>query len=174
VVSLARARGQTLVEIAVVLAIVLTAVAGAYSLSRSPAPAIAAGVTLPAILGEARSLAATSGDGATVILAPDGPAGAASAFRVTLFGGRPRPDGLFNAASPARSERFAGSLSSSTAGAGAVAIFISTAGSVSYAAWSPDRGTLAGEPPCGAPLSFAAAGARFSLGCADAQLVRQL
>jgi len=172
-VALRRARGQSLAEMTVVLAILLAALAGACSLSQSRAPAVAASSALPAILGEARALAATSGDGATVVLAPEGPGPGLASFRVTLFGGRPRPGGTFDPAAPARSDRFAGRLVSSVADAGAVAIFISSAGSASYAAWSPDRTPLADEPACAAPLAISAAGARFSLACSDAQLVRQ-
>jgi hypothetical protein len=167
-----RARGQSLVEVTIVLALMLACLAGAYSLSQSPAPGIAAATALPAILGEARSLAAASGDGATVVLAPDGPGASALSFRVTLFGGRPRPGGSFNAASPVRTERFAGRLSSSAAAAGPVAIFISTAGSASYAAWSPAQGLLASEPPCTSPLLVQVAAANFRLACADAQFTR--
>jgi len=166
-------RAQSLIEVTIALALLLAGVAGVWSLSQSRAPAIAAGNALPAMLGQARALAATSGDGATVVLAPEGPGPGLASFRVTLFAGRPRPGGSFQAAFPVRSERFAGRLLSSAADAGAVAIFISTAGAASYAAWSPDRAPLATEPACTVPLVVSLAGVRFGLACSDAQLVPQ-
>jgi prepilin-type N-terminal cleavage/methylation domain-containing protein len=173
VVALNGTRGQSLIEVLIAIAILLAALAGAVSISQSHAPAIAATSALPAIVGEARSLAATSGDGATVVLAPEGSGTNPAYFRVMLFIGRPRPGGSFDGATPVRSERLVGRLSSSAAGAGSVAIFISTAGSASYAAWSPGQAPLASEPACIDPLVVSAAGARFSVACADAQLMTQ-
>jgi hypothetical protein len=167
------ARGQSLPEVLIALGVMLAALAGVASISQSPARGIAATSALPAIIGEARALAATSGDGATVILAPEDGGAAPGFFRITLFSGRPRPGGSFDPASPLRSERFAGRLWTSAAGAGAVAIFISSAGGASYAAWSPAQALLPSEPTCAEPLSFTAAGSRFRLACAGAGLAAE-
>jgi hypothetical protein len=182
-------RGTTLIEALLAVSILLGALAGTYALSSRPGVVASASLELPALLDAARELAAVSGDGATVVFFRN-----AASFDVTIYGGRPDPSGSFNAANPARTSRIAGLLSASLGGnspaAGtpsAFAVFISMAGTVSYAQWAPSQGTIAQEPACSAPLYLAvgtlaqpaihpagATGAAwFELGCSDARLLPQ-
>lgn len=165
-------RGFSLVETMLVVAIVLLSVAGSYSLSRSTGRAASSTLVLPSLLDAARELAATTGDGATVLLTPGG-AGAMRSFDVTLYRGRPRPGGIFDAGNPARTDRLPGLLQTSLGAGGPIAVFISTAGTVSYAAWSPRQGPIPEEPLCAAPLTLTIdETSRFQLACADANLTR--
>lgn len=167
------------------MTILLGALAGTYALSSRPGAVASATLELPTLVDAARELAATSGDGATIVFSPD-----PTSFDVAIYSGRPHPGGSFDARNPARTARLPGVLSSSL-GAGATsapfAVFISTAGTIAYVDWTPSQGTIAEEPPCTAPLYLAvgttaqpavrpvgAGGAAwFQLTCSDARLVLQ-
>jgi len=172
-----------LAELLVVVALSLALLAGTYSLSHAPGAVASSSLGLPRLIDEARALAAASGDGATVILSPKKlSSGGAGDFDVALYRNRPHPSASppLGATSAGivleRTEHLAGSLTSSLAASQQFAIFISTAGTVSYAAWTPAAGPLAQEPPCSAPLTLRlAAGptnAAFQLPCDSASLIR--
>jgi prepilin-type N-terminal cleavage/methylation domain-containing protein len=171
-----RSRGFTLVETLVVVALGLVLIGGIATLSNAPAASASSALALPRLIDEARVLAALSGDGATVVLRP-GLGAEARSFEVAIFRYRPRAGGSLDPAHPDRSERLPGILSSSLGGAAPLAIFISTAGTVSYAAWPASSATFPIEPACLAPLEiviatgFAATPLRFALACTDARLV---
>jgi hypothetical protein len=123
-------------------------------------------------VAEARALASATGDGATLAFAPG-----TSGFDVTLFPHRPMPEGAFSATVVARRESFRTQLHSSVAGAAAFAVFVSSAGTVSYAAWTPGDGELTAEPACTTPLVFVVGSSplderRLTLACDDATLVQ--
>jgi len=177
-------RGSSLIEIFFVISLVVALTAGTYALSKGPGSVASSALALPRLFDEARALAATSGDGATVVLVPQKTGSGARAFDVMLYRYRPRAD-----ASPTpgrstagivldRSEHMMGSLATSATADGPVAIFISTSGTVSYAAWTPRAGPLAQEPACTAPLeltiSAGPTAADFQLPCDQATLTRQL
>ncbi len=189
---------MTLAETLLAIGILLGGLAATYTLSSRPGVAAVATLELPVLVDAARELAATSGDGATILftqVTASSVAGVATSFDVTIYRGRPHPGGSFNAASPARTSRLSGMLSSSlgaasnTAGTGSspFAAFISSAGTVSYSQWTPSQGTIAQEPLCTSPLYLAVGGmpqpavrpagasgaAWFQLSCTDARLVAQ-
>ncbi|HMD01496.1 MAG TPA: hypothetical protein VKG44_00900, partial [Candidatus Baltobacteraceae bacterium] len=142
--------GFTLLEalLAVALLAGVVVVLGSGSLAQRPGALGATSSALPALVARARALAESSGDGATLAFAPQ-PDG----FGVTLYAYRPIAGSPFGASSIAQRETYPAYVTSS-AGSGAFAIFISSAGTASYAAWSPASGALASEPACDAPLSL--------------------
>jgi hypothetical protein len=188
---------MTLAETLLAVAIVLGGFAATYTLSARPGVVASATLELPALVDAARELAATSGDGATIVFLPNlgAPGGAGGSFDVATYAGRPHSGGSFNVANPARTSRLSGVLSSSlragSVAAGTVssafAVFIDTAGTLSYAPWTPSQGTIAQEPACVSPLYLAVGGtpqpairpasasgaAWFQLSCSDARLVAQ-
>ena len=170
-------RGSSLVEMLIVLALMLGLLAGSYALSSAPASVASSALALPRLFDEARVLAATSGDGATIVLTPSA-ARAARGFDVALYRYRPRSNGAPGAGGIAleKSEHLAGALSTSATGGAPVAIFFSASGTVSYSAWTPDSGPLSQEPACTVPLNLTiSAGttlARFQLACDDARPTR--
>ncbi len=159
---------------------------GSASLVQRPGAVAASTSALPALVARARALAESTGDGATLELAPD-----ASGFTATLYPHRPIPASDFNAATIAQVDRFSAFLAS-PAGGSALAIFIASSGGASWAGWTPASGALAREPDCSgslqlvvgssawavasAPLakpSPAPAGLQwFTLSCQDATLVQ--
>ena len=182
-------RGFTLPDLLLATALLasLALALGASSLSSRPGAVAATAAALPALVARARSLAETSGDGATLAFAPN-----ATGFRATLYPHRPLAGSAFSPYDFERIEGFAASYGSSAAGAGAFAIFISPAGTASWSTWTPSSGTLGAEPPCDAPLGIVlgpSAGAAdaappfappapqppfrwFTLACDDATLVQ--
>lgn len=178
-----------MIETLCAVSILLGALAGTYALSSRPGAVSSAALELPALVDAAREFGATSGDGATIAFFPN-----AASFDVAIYAGRPDSGGSLNASNPARTSRIAGVLTNSLAGgsaaggtASAFAIFISTAGTVSYAQWTPSQGSIAQEPSCTTPLYFAigpspqpaiheagtTGAAWFQLGCSNAALVPQ-
>ncbi|MBC5811082.1 MAG: hypothetical protein GIW95_09590 [Candidatus Eremiobacteraeota bacterium] len=129
----------------------------------------AARAVLTAMVETARSLAASSGDGATLLIEEGEP----GTTRLRLFPGRPRTGGSFDATVPPyRSATVAGPISSAL-GPLPLAIFIGTAGTWSAAVWSPRDGTLDAEPAC-TDLILAIGGSRrpgFALHCGEARIV---
>ena len=169
---------MNLAELLVVSALLLALLGGTYTLSRAPAAVASSSLALPRLIDEARALAATTGDGATLVLTPRSPSPSAG-FDVALY--RNRPDGSGTSASPAgitleRTEHLAGSFTSSLAGSQPIALFIATSGTVSYAVWTPAAGALNQEPPCPGPLTLTLmAGpttAAFQLPCDSAHLLK--
>jgi hypothetical protein len=151
-----RTRGQTLLETVIAVGIAVAALAGllAYGLERAPGAAAASTAALPALIESARTLAAGSGQGATVSFEQEPPGGAArAAFQVRIYPSRPTPGSKFDPKRPARTERFQGAFQAST-GPGAVSVFIATAGTVSYATWLPGQPNLQTEPQCTQPLTL--------------------
>ena len=185
----ARERGFTLLEtlMATATLCVLALALGNFSLANRPGVVIASDVALPAVVARARTLAEASGDGATLAFAPNG-----LGFSATLYAHRPIPGSAFGAGRAERIETFRTYLGSSVAGSAAFALFISSSGSASWAAWSSSDGPLASEPACEgslgivlAPTAQAAAFAPpfippspapelrwFTLACADATLLQ--
>jgi hypothetical protein len=175
----ARERGSSLVEMLVVVAVTAALLGGTYALSRKSAAVASSALALPRLIDEARALAAASGDGATVVFTPIAlPSGASAGFDVALYRNRPDAASSGSPAEPVleRTEHLAGTLATSFAGGQPFAIFISTAGTVSYAAWTPAAGQLGQEPLCTAPLTLIlTAGpttAAFQLPCDSARLGR--
>ncbi len=189
-------RGQSLVETVLVVAIVLVALGAfvARSLGAGAGSAPAAVDALPAFVESARAVAATTGDGATVTMTqlPLTGSGRAS-FMVALYRYRPNPGSQFDGSAPLTTERFSGGFRASL-GPGPLALFIASAGTVSFAQWTPGSGTLALEPACAAPLELVVAGddltaqnapaspppnaarngiAWFTMDCLEARLVAQ-
>src|ERR1700719_1106971 len=103
---------MTLAETLLAIGILLGGLAATYTLSSRPGVAAVATRELPVLVDAARELAATSGDGATMLFSPN-----LASFDVTIYGGRPHAGGSFNAANPARTSHLSGILSSSTGGA---------------------------------------------------------
>ena len=175
-VGRASERGSSLVEILVVLSLMLALVAGSYALSSAPASVASSALALPRLFDEARVLATVSGDGATIVLTPSVTPGARG-FDVALYRYRPRSNGAYSGAggiSIEKTEHLAGALSISAIGSAPIAIFLSSSGTASYAAWSPSAGPISQEPACTAPLnltiSAGATSVRFQLACDDARL----
>ena len=189
------ARGQTVLDVLVAVAIAMTALACvcAYDLARTPGSSAAARSALPGAVEEARTLAESSGAGATLALAQEPNSGAGrSTYDVVLFRYRPQPQSSFDPTRPERAWRLPGAFTAST-GKGPLAIFISSAGTASFATWKPGDGRLQNEPACTAPLGLIVAGDAsqltgaaaspppgpgnglewFSLDCTDARLVPQ-
>ncbi len=151
-----RPRGQTLLETVVAVGIAVAALAGllAYNLERAPGAAAASTAALPALIEQARTLAAGSGNGATVTFEQEPASGPArAAFQVRIYPTRPTPGSKFDPKNPAKTERFQGAFQPST-GPGPISIFISSAGTASYAPWLPGQPTLQTEPPCTHPLTL--------------------
>ncbi len=185
----ARERGFTLLEVLMATGAlgILALALGSFSLGTRPGVVDASGAALPAVVARARALARASGDGATLAFAPS-----ELGFSLTLSPHRPIPGSLFGATRPERIETFRAYLASSTSGTEPFAIFISSAGTASWAAWSASSGPLESEPGCAAPLGIvlapsaqAAAGAPvfappsppaqlrwFTLACQDATLLQ--
>lgn len=133
-------RGYTLVELTIVVAIVAAFCAGAaIALGRHPLSTAAAFTQLDAQLQAGRSLAAASGDGATIAIVTAGPGG----FRSTLYAGR--PDAPLTPSSAPAVESPA-SISEDSVGAPPFTLFISSAGDFSVASGGP--AAVPAEPPC--------------------------
>ncbi len=122
---------------------------GAGSFASRPASLAAASAALPATVARARALAESSGDGATLTFAPS-----ASGFVATLYPHRPVAGSSFSVATIEQTEAFRVYLASSSAGTSPFAVFLSSSGSTSWAAWTPTDGSLAAEPACDAPLEL--------------------
>ncbi len=146
-----RERGFTLLEILMATGTlgILALALGSFSLGTRPGVVSASGAALPAVVARARTLAEATGDGATLALVPS-----ELGFSVTLYPHRPIPGSTFSATWVERIENFRAYLASSAGGTGPFAIFISSAGTASWAAWSAAGGTLESEPVCDAPLGL--------------------
>jgi hypothetical protein len=153
-------RGQTYLDALLAVGLILAALGSvaAWVFASTPGASDAARTALPAAVEEARTIAEASGGGATLALAQE-PAGGAGRLRfdVVLFRYRPEPGSPFDPSAPEREWRVAGAFRASV-GPGPVAIFISSSGTASFAAWAPGNPILPQEPACSAPLSLVVAG----------------
>lgn len=131
---------ETVVCIAII--VMLIGALGSYALGKKSYALRAAVQSFSGFLDDARQVAQTSGSGATIAIAGDGNGG----FIASLYPYRPLP-GADLAARPERRSSAGVTLT-------ALAIFISSSGTASSAAWTPDSGTLASEPPCETPISL--------------------
>lgn len=117
---------------------------GGFSLARKPYAMQAAVKSLRAFIADARSVAATSGVGATIVIASRN-----GGFAAALYPYRPL-DGADLSLPAVRTLTGNASVT-------ATAIFISSSGTASSAAtWTPASGALASEPACtnGTQLTF--------------------
>lgn len=150
-------RGFTLVETAVTLAILAILLGGiAWTFAQHPGALARAGDGLDAALANARTIAATSGNGATLVFLPrtDGPR-TLGGFSLRVFTGRPTRAGAVtpSAAMPLVSDA---GVAERTFGDPPFSIFIGASGDVSGKAHYPAldaRGgprfdPIADEPPC--------------------------
>ncbi|MGH7683073.1 MAG: hypothetical protein ACREMT_01910 [Vulcanimicrobiaceae bacterium] len=129
---------MNLIEVlaAIGIAVTLLASLGSFTLGRKPYALHATVESMRAFVADARSVGATSGQGATIVIAPrDG------GFVATLYPYRPLAGA--DLSSPA-----VRTLSGNAAVTG-TAIFISSSGTTSSSAtWLPASGTLSSEPAC--------------------------
>lgn len=151
---------ETLVAIAT--AAMLLVSLGGLSLARKPYALHGAVESMRAFIADARSVAATSGDGATIFIrAREG------GFDAALYPYRPLEGA--DLSSPAVRTL------SGNASLNGTAIFISSSGTTSSSAtWTPASGTLASEPACtnGTSLTFGDgfASETHVIPCASAEL----
>jgi prepilin-type N-terminal cleavage/methylation domain-containing protein len=161
-------RGFTLLETALTIAIVaIVALAtGAFFAASRPFGAHAASISFDALLGHARSVASTSGNGATIAVVND-----ATGFTATLYPGRPNAAGLGVAVETIHASA---AVASAFTGATAFALFLNSAGIGTGAPWSAGDGTIAAEPPCPGALDLTfTAGTQTetrALACSDMRL----
>ena len=125
---------ETLLCVAII--VMLLATAGAYSLGRKTYAIRAAVGSFSAFVADARAVAQTSGSGATIVIA-DGRSGG---FIAKLYPFRPVA-GADLRAPPVRTLTADVDLTPT-------AVFISSSGTASASAWTPEGGTLAAEPAC--------------------------
>ncbi|MBV8602350.1 MAG: hypothetical protein JO359_12365 [Candidatus Eremiobacteraeota bacterium] len=143
--------GTSLVEtlIAVAALVVLLALSANFFLGRKAYALRAAVSAFGSLVDEARAVARTSGSGASLVVVPSDAGG----FRARIYPYRP-----LEGAQPEAPVRAVDAPVALTApGLASVppfALFISSSGTVSGAAWTPDAGTLAEEPACDAPIAL--------------------
>ena len=130
---------ETLVATAI-SALLVASLAG-YSLAQRPYAIRAAVQNVGALLSDARSVAETSGNGATVVIAST-----TGGFSASLYPFRPTTGA--NVGTPPVRSVGGNVIVTSTA------IFVSSSGTVSSTSWSPAGGTLAAEPPCTTPIAI--------------------
>lgn len=145
-------RGFTLLEVIVATAVaVMLLAAGVWTMATHPAALVSASDDLDAALAAARSIAASSGNGATLVFAPHGVNG----FSLRLYRGRPNAVGAVTASTFAQIISEA-SVREHTLGAPPFSLFIDSAGDASgsaqYPTFDPSGdpifSTIAREPPC--------------------------
>jgi len=159
-------RGFTLLEWVVTIAIVAMVVVagGSFAYSLHPYATRSSVGRVSALLASARSLAAASGNGATLTFT----AGTAQTT-VALYPGRPN-GGAFGAV--VTTDVVDAIVASAGAGGGTTfALFVDSGGTGTASTWTPAAGTLAAEPACpGAlDLTFTVGGASetHALACTD-------
>jgi hypothetical protein len=168
-------RGQSIVEVLVAVTIVLLilGIGAGATLSSHPGGNGIAARDISAILAEARALAATTGDGATIVIGPNqcsvaqpqAPQRATST--VCLFAHRPISGGL--SAAPIRSIALVSDVEIPSLGSPPYGIFISSSGFVAASEWSPSQGAISQEPVCSTTLTIVFDGSRSGvLDCATA------
>ena len=153
-------RGFTLAEMAVAVGIVATLLlaAAAFALGSRPLAMSSATTQIEAQLQAARSLAAASGNGATIVVQPRPAAG----FKSIVYAGRPSAAGALSISTvPAISAD--ADIREASFGEPPFAIFISSSGHVSMAGAypvsaefdSPHVTPIANEPACPAAGNYA-------------------
>jgi len=166
-------RGSTLIEIVVVVAITAMLVGAATFLALGTRPYALRGAigAFTALVDEAHDLAVTTGDGATLAVSSDGQGG----FVAALYAHRPMPGSSIGATPVHEITAHAGIALNAGGSSPALpfAVFVSSSGGVSAAAWQPGT-VVASEPPCNAPLQFSFSNGTatevHSVDCADARL----
>ena len=148
--------GFTLAEVLIVVALLLVVTAiGATSLAANTGRQRASALALASELGEARSLAGITGNGATLFVVPAG-----SASMVAVYAGRPSPSGsglALDRSNPALLLPTAIALSiDGSAFLSTFALFVSSSGSVSalgnYTVREAQQDPLPAEPRCDASI----------------------
>jgi prepilin-type N-terminal cleavage/methylation domain-containing protein len=158
-------RGFTLLETMITVAIVamIVVAGGAFAQGFRPYAASSAVTRMAALLVTARSLAAASGNGATLTLVPSG-----DETTVTLYAGRP-DGGAFGTV--VTTDTLAATITSAGVAGSTVTLFIDSAGTGTASAWVPSQGVLAAEPACPGPLdlTFSVSGGHsvHALSCTD-------
>lgn len=135
---------MTLIETVLVSALsaVLLAAFAAYDLARKPYAVSAAVQSIGSLLDDARSVAQTSGNGATLLIASSG-----DTFTASLYPYRPLT-GADLTVPAVRTLRGNVSITPS-------AIFIDSSGTTSWdLGWTPLSGTLDAEPACTSPAEL--------------------
>ncbi|MHB8141756.1 MAG: prepilin-type N-terminal cleavage/methylation domain-containing protein [Vulcanimicrobiaceae bacterium] len=148
-------RGFTLVELMVAVAIAMLFAVGivAYSLARRPAALRTAVDRYDALMVQARSLAAASGNGATLVFLPRSNAAGTRVpgFTLRLYRGRPNATGALAPAVAAQVISDA-DIREARLGTPPFAVFLASDGSASaLGAYPPSAGgfpTIANQPPC--------------------------
>jgi prepilin-type N-terminal cleavage/methylation domain-containing protein len=152
-----RERGFTLLEIAVALGILaVLLVAGTWAMALHPAALRSATDDLDAALASAKAVAASSGNGATLVFAPRSAGGRIVAgFSLRIYRGRPNAAGSVTSTNVMELVADA-TVREKTLGAPPFSLFIDSAGNASGAANYPTFdaggeavfGTIAREPSC--------------------------
>ncbi len=154
----ARERGFTLLEVLVTVAILaLLLAAGAWTLSLHPSALAAAADDVDAALASARAIAASSGNGATLVFAPrtDGRGNRLAGFTLRVYSGRPDAPGTVRATSAMPVVADA-SVRERTLGTPPFSLFVDSAGDASGASSYPaidaegnaSFAVIAQEPAC--------------------------
>jgi len=146
-----RQRGYTLLEIVVTVGIVamLVVAGGAFAQSMHPYAMPAAVQRLGSLLAMARSVAASSGNGATLTLTRSG-----TQTLITLYAGRP-DGGTFGPV--VTTDTLDAEVTSAAVAGDTFALFVDSGGTGTAAVWTAAQGTLATEPACPGALDLTVA-----------------
>lgn len=125
----------------------------AFALGNRPMAMRQGAVEFSAQLQAALSLAAASGNGATILVKPPVRSPRQSGFESIVFSGRPTAPNAASAANVAHVKSEA-DVAEATIGAPTFSIFISGSGHVSMTAGDWSVNTLAGEPACPAAENY--------------------
>jgi prepilin-type N-terminal cleavage/methylation domain-containing protein len=161
-------RGFTLLETMIAVAIVamIVVAGGAFAQGFRPYATSSAVTRMAALLVTARSVAASSGNGATLTLVTSG-----DETTVTLYAGRP-DGGAFGTV--VTTDTLEATVTSAAVPGTTLALFVDSAGSGTASAWTVAQGVLATEPACPGPLdlTFFTSGGRttHALSCTDMRL----
>ena len=135
--------------------------------SRTPYGVSSAETALAGAIDETRSLASTSGDGATLAIAAT-----ANGATGAIYAGR--PDGTTTLTTPVRTVAFAVPVHAPGIDPDHFALFVASGGTVSAAAWAAGQGAIATEPSCSAPIAIVvgttADNRSHQVGCDEARL----
>jgi type II secretory pathway pseudopilin PulG len=138
-------RGMTLVELVVAVAIAIVAAVALVALNQGGRPYAAQSSVqqFDAALAYAQSLAATSGNGATMVFAPSG-----DGFVLTLYSGRPTSTTALSEAHLAATH-IVGSVVEAKLGGAPFSVFLNGAGHASAASGAVAPGSvIASDPGC--------------------------
>jgi type II secretory pathway pseudopilin PulG len=159
--NVVRQRGMTLIEVTISAAIAILMAAVLFQPangSRSPAASTAA-ASFDAALAYAKSLAATSGNGATLVFAAASPA---PGFSLRIYSGRPTSSGALTGA-PAMPISSTAAVVESALGPPPFSIFLDGSGAASGMRGALLPGQVLGNDP-GCPAGETAIQLRFSAG----------